>query len=75
MESGWLVNSILSKSKDSAAAVPGRSYQISPIAPSSWRALLHGRKSKIPQGFARARARMFNRHNTSYFNRETVIRT
>jgi hypothetical protein len=57
MESGWLVNSILSKSEDSAASRPDRSYQISPIAPSSWRALLQGRKSKMPQGLGRAHAR------------------
>src|SRR5438046_7890304 len=57
MESGWLVNSILSKSEESAAALPGRSYQISPIAPPSWRALLQGRKSKMPQGFGRAHVR------------------
>src|SRR6267142_403300 len=57
MESGWLVNSILSKSEDSAASRPDRSYQISPIAPPSWRALLQGRKSKMPQGLGRADAR------------------
>src|SRR5258705_6047293 len=57
MESGWLVNSILSKSEDSAASRPDRSYQISPIAPPSWRALLQGRKSRMPQGLGRAHAR------------------
>src|SRR5258705_10971316 len=57
MESGWLVNSILSKSEDSAASRPNRSYQISPIAPPSWRALFQGRKSKMPQGLGRADAR------------------
>src|SRR5256885_13143227 len=57
MERGWLVNSILSRSKEPAAALPGRSYQISPIAPPSWRALLQGRKSRIPQGFGRAHVR------------------
>src|SRR5882672_4398464 len=56
MESGWLVNSILSKSEDSAASRPDRSYQISPIAPPSWHALLQGRKSKMPQGLGRAHA-------------------
>ena len=40
MESGWLVNSSLSKSELSAAAPPGRSYQNSPIASPLWRALL-----------------------------------
>src|SRR3954451_22238281 len=57
MESGWLVNSILNRSEDSAASRPDRSYQISPTAPSSWRALLQGRKSKMPQGLGRADAR------------------
>ena len=57
MESGWLVNSILSKSEGSAATRPERSYQISPIAPPSWRALLQGRRSRMPQGLGRADAR------------------
>src|SRR5947209_13023475 len=57
MESGWLVNSILSKSEDFAGSRPDRSYQSSPIALPSWRASLQGRKSKIPQGFGRAHAR------------------
>src|SRR5438105_10178019 len=51
MESGWSANSTLSKSAGSAAAFPGRSYQISPIAPPSPPALLQGRKSATPQGF------------------------
>src|SRR5713101_258068 len=57
MESGWLVNSSLSKREGSAAASSGRSYQISPIAPPSWLALLQGRRSTTPQGFGKARAR------------------
>src|SRR5690349_3976265 len=57
MESGWLVNSILSKSEGSAVTRPDLSYQISPIAPPSWRALFQGRKSKMPQGLGRADAR------------------
>src|SRR6266571_5012264 len=57
MESGWLVNSNLSNSDESAAAPPGRSYQISPIALPSWRALLQGRRSTTPQGFGTVCAR------------------
>src|SRR5258707_7727843 len=75
MESGWLVNSILSRSDESAAASPIRSYQISPIAP-PWRALLQGRKSEIPQGFARARARACSIATDFYlmFNRDDDFR-
>src|ERR1051325_8342088 len=57
MESGWLVNSILSRSAESLASLPDRSYQISPTAPPSLPALLQGRKSKTPQGLGRADAR------------------
>src|SRR6266567_6818753 len=57
MESGWLVNSNLSRSAGSAAGRPGRWYQISPIAPPSWHALLQGRRSSTPQGFGTACAR------------------
>src|SRR5260370_40294120 len=56
MESGWLVNSSLSKRTGSAALL-GLSYQISPIAPPSWLASLQGRRSRTPQGFGKARAR------------------
>src|SRR5712692_2690243 len=57
MESGWFVKSSLSKREGSVATLPDRSYQISPIAPSSWRALLQGRRSTTPQDFGRACAR------------------
>src|SRR5579864_474046 len=57
MESGWLVNSNLSNSEVSAASLPGRSYQISPTALPSWRELIHGCRSTIPQGFETACAR------------------
>ena len=54
MERGWLVNSNFSKSEGITAPLPGRSYQISPIALPSWGALLWGRRSSTPQGFGKA---------------------
>jgi hypothetical protein len=74
MESGWFVNSNLSNSEGSAAALPGRSYQISPIALPSWRALLQGRRSTTtPQGFGKLCSRMFNGITLTPYSTETTF--
>src|SRR5271168_4424314 len=58
MESGWLVNSNLSKREGSTSALSALSYQISPIASSWWLTLHQGNRSETPHGFGIARARV-----------------
>ena len=54
MERGSLVKSSLSRSEGRKEGLPGRSYQISPIATPVWLVLFQGRRSTTPQGFGRA---------------------
>src|SRR6202521_4789402 len=83
MESGWLVNSNIRNSEESEAALPDRSYQISPIALPSWRVLLQGRRPTTPQGFGRVCARACSiaitltsySSETTFFGRSEVAKS